>query len=75
MQALSQLSYSPTESGTLRRLAEIVKKSPFDMKNKGLQNPQKVGTATLAGAGGRPSLDQLNGMLESLDRAALPHEP
>ena len=36
MQALSQLSYSPTESRTLRRLGGIVKNPHFYFKNKEL---------------------------------------
>ena len=36
MQALSQLSYSPTESRTLRTQAGIVKKPLFNLENKSL---------------------------------------
>jgi hypothetical protein len=75
MQALSQLSYSPTEWRTLRRLAGIVKKLSFDFKNKGLRSSAVLKNPALALTGSRASLDQPDRMFEPHYSSVLPNEP
>ena len=64
MQALSQLSYSPTEPRTLRRLIQTVK---ITASNNPLSRKSR--------ACSRSRLDQPDGMIKPRNRTFLPYKP
>ncbi len=75
MQALSQLSYSPTKPRTLRLQVGTVKKPSFSYENKILLTPVTYQYYMSASTCGCPRLYQSDRVIEAPDRTLLPNEP